>query len=78
MFECGVKVLRWLGVVLGDEQEDEPAEIRMLADAGVISAQFAVSSLVSAALFWIVLGGVSGFFYQRMMLSSETQPQPAS
>ena len=43
-----------------------------------LSAQFAVSSLVSAALFWMVLGGVSGFFYQRMMHPSETQPQPAS
>jgi predicted cobalt transporter CbtA len=42
-----------------------------------LSAQFAVSSLVSAALFWMVLGGVSGFFYQRIMLSSK-QPHPAS
>ena len=37
-----------------------------------LSAQFVVSALVSAALFWIVLGGVSGFFFQRMMDLDQT------
>ncbi len=43
-----------------------------------LSAQFAVSSLISSALFWMVLGGVSGYFYQRLMPSAEVQPQPAA
>lgn len=30
-----------------------------------LAAQFAVSSLVTTALFWIVLGGASGYFYRR-------------
>jgi len=36
-----------------------------------LSAQFAVSSLITSALFWMVLGGVSGFFYQRLMQPEE-------
>ena len=43
-----------------------------------LSAQFVVSALVSAALFWILLGGVSGFFFQRMMDLDQTPSHPIS
>ena len=35
-----------------------------------LSAQFAVASLLTSVFFWMVLGGVSGYFYQKLILES--------
>ncbi len=35
-----------------------------------LSAQFAVASLLTSIFFWMVLGGVSGYFYQKLVLES--------
>ena len=35
-----------------------------------LSAQFAVASLLTSVFFWMVLGGVSGYFYQKLVLES--------
>ncbi len=37
-----------------------------------LSAQFAVASLLSSAFFWMVLGGVSGYFYRKLVLKSSS------
>ncbi len=37
-----------------------------------LSAQFAIASLVTSAFFWMVLGGVSGYFYRKLGLSVNT------
>ncbi len=37
-----------------------------------LSAQFAVASLLTSVFFWIVLGGVSGYFYQKLVLESSS------
>ena len=47
---------------VGSSKSSVPAEL---------SVQFAVSSLITSALFWMVLGGVSGFFHQRLMQPEE-------
>ena len=35
-----------------------------------LSAQFAVASLLTSVFFWMVLGAVSGYFYQKLVLES--------
>ena len=35
-----------------------------------LSAQFAVASLMTSLFFWMVLGAVSGYFYQKLVLES--------
>ncbi|MDC0230248.1 CbtA family protein [Deltaproteobacteria bacterium] len=35
-----------------------------------LSAQFAVASLMTSLFFWMVLGVVSGYFYQKLVLES--------
>ena len=37
-----------------------------------LSAQFAVASLLTSVFFWMVLGGVSGYFFQKLVLKSST------
>ena len=35
-----------------------------------LSAQFAVASLLTSVFFWMVLGAVSGYFFQKLVLES--------
>lgn len=35
-----------------------------------LSAQFAVASLLTSVFFWMALGAVSGYFYQKLVLES--------
>ena len=35
-----------------------------------LSAQFAVASLLTSVFFWMVLGTVSGYFYQKLIMES--------
>jgi len=37
---------------------------------GELSAQFAVASLLTSFFFWMVLGAVSGYFYQKLVLEN--------
>ena len=37
-----------------------------------LSAQFAAASLLTSVFFWMVLGGVSGYFYQKLVFESST------
>ena len=37
-----------------------------------LSAQFAVASLLTSVFFWMVLGGVSGYFYKKLVLENSS------
>jgi cobalt transporter subunit CbtA len=41
-------------------------EIQQGALPAEIAAEFAVASIIISAMFWVVLGGVSGYFYKRL------------
>jgi len=43
-----------------------------------LSAQFAVASLLTSLFFWIVLGAVSGYFYQKLVLESSSPLETVS
>ena len=43
-----------------------------------LSAQFAVASLLTSAFFWMVLGAVSGYFFQKLVLESSRPMETVS
>ena len=43
-----------------------------------LSAQFAVTSLVTSAFFWMVLGAASGYFYQKLVPDTSESMAAAS
>jgi cobalt transporter subunit CbtA len=55
----------------------EPPEISGKVPPGLV-AEFVVASLAAACVFWLLLGAISGWLYQRLGPAPEPQPAPAA